>query len=363
MYFSEAFSIQAADQYEWFDPILERDSRVFVDPFAVFADTDEQWRQEHDTIIEYFHKAFETLARSNLRPTHQFYKRTLVLMTFPEPREFRLGYGANHPDGSGSGPGLARLVVAAMVQAIQRGLEDMRHFEELGILIEGINKDRISDITCNLLKPRLIKYTQEACRSLDLPMQTSRLKHSVYNELRWRWEDAEQLVPVDPVSGRPILLIPRRFLAELPTINEFDFEDTVLRDDLNLDISTNVRKADIVNLARRNPEALRAWVIRREVYGPRRYDVALDPKFLVKWQKVAKAAVEAEPLDLENGIESDPEMRRVPTAPMTEEECKHHGPGRTDDRGTITLPGQIRSHRLGHEERQRWTSWPVNVCP
>ena len=138
MYFAEAFGISNADQYEWFNPILEIDSPLFVDPFAIFADKDAAWRHAHEEIMEYFHNAFEILARSDFRKSHQYYKRTLVLIEFPEPKEFRLGYASKSADGSGSGPGLARLIVEAMTLAIRHGLEDIRHFEELGILVEGI---------------------------------------------------------------------------------------------------------------------------------------------------------------------------------------------------------------------------------
>jgi hypothetical protein len=231
-------------------------------------------------------------------------------MEFPEPKEFRLGYANKGADGSGSGPGLARLVVAAMGEAIKRGLEDMRHFEELGVLIEGINKDRIGDITCNLLKPQLIEYTQNICHSYDIPLHNKSLKHSAFNKMRQRWEDGEHLVPADPASGDPILLIPWRFLAELPKINAFDFEDTALRDDLNLNISSNVRKPDIIRLARRNPEVLRRWVTAQEASTPTPYDVKKDPKLIVKWQKIAGSAVQAEPLRSANAISTEEDLMR-----------------------------------------------------
>ena len=162
--FQRRFPDPFSRDYEWFDPILEIDTPPFVDPFNIFADHDESWRQAHDTIIDHFHSAFETLAQSGMRRTHQLYQRVLTLMESPEPPEFRLGYASKSADGSGTGPGLARLIVGAMGEAIARGLEDMRHFEELGILVGGINRDRISDITCNLLKPRLITYTQGSLR-------------------------------------------------------------------------------------------------------------------------------------------------------------------------------------------------------
>jgi hypothetical protein len=295
VYFSELFRVWNPEQYEWFDPILEIDCPLFVDPFAIFADRDAAWRDAHDEIIAYFHDAFEMLAKSGLRKGHQYYNRTLSLMEFPEPKEFRLGYAGKGSDGAGSGPGLARRIVESMTYAIKNGLQDIRHFEVLGILVEGINKDRISDITCNLLKPRFITYTQEVCRSFDIPMSECRIRHSAYNELRSRWDDKEHEVPVDPVSGRPVLLVPKRFLAELPKMNDFDFADTSLRDDLNLDISKNVKKSEIVRLARRTPELLREWTSRQEQTEFVPYDVDADPKLIVQWQRVAKAIVQDAP--------------------------------------------------------------------
>src|SRR6185437_4053863 len=127
MYFSEVFRIKNSKQYDWFDPILEIDSPLFVDPFAIFADRDEKWRNAHEEIVAYFHDAFEILAQSGLRKNHQYYKRALSLMEFPEPEEFRLGYAGKGARGAGSGPGFAARIVESMVHAIKNGMQDMRH--------------------------------------------------------------------------------------------------------------------------------------------------------------------------------------------------------------------------------------------
>ena len=293
VYFSEVFRIENSRQYEWFDPILEIDSPLFVDPFAIFADREERWRNAHEEIIAYFHDAFEILAQSGLRKSHQYYKRVISLMEFPEPEEFRLGYASKGTRGAGSGPGFAARIAESMALAIENGMQDIRHFEVLGVLVEGINCDRISDITCNLLKPHFISYTQEVCRTFSLPMQNMRLRHSAYNELRMRWEDGEFEVPVDPASGRPVLLVPKRFLSELPKMTEF-IADTSLRDDLNLDISKNVKKSEIVKLARHAPEAIRNWELRQEQTQFIPYDVDTDPKLIVQWQRIAKEILQGE---------------------------------------------------------------------
>ncbi|MFJ5706979.1 hypothetical protein [Streptomyces sp. NPDC093105] len=299
MYFSERFHIEYEAEFDWFDPILENDTLLFVDPFLVFADADAEWRQAYDEMMDYFQSAFKLLARSKLNPEHQYFKRTLSLMEFPEPREFRLGFASKSSEGSGSGPGLAAKVVEAMSQAIRRGMDDIEHFEELGILVPGINKDRISDITCNLLKPRLIKYTQDICHAFDVPMEARKIRHSHYDEMRSRWMDAAHLVPVDPETDKPILLVPKRFLRELPTLSSDswgDFLDTSLRDDLNIKISQGMKKDEIIALARTHPDAVRRWVQYIQEHGSSAYDVDADPMLHVNWQRLAREAVNTSPI-------------------------------------------------------------------
>ncbi|WP_159103034.1 hypothetical protein [Streptomyces sp. FR-008] len=307
MYFSERFQLKYKPEFDWFDPILENDTLLFVDPFLVFSDKDEDWRQAYGEMMSYFQSAFTLLASSKLNPQHQYYRRTLSLMEFPEPREFRLGFASKGAAGAGSGPGLARKVVEAMTQAVRRGIKDIEHFEELGILVSGINRDLISDITCNLLKPRLIKYTQDVCRDHDVPMELRQIRHSFYDDMRTRWMDSEHLVPVDPETNRPILLVPKRFLRELPTLSSNswgDFLDTSLRDDLNIKISRGMKKEEIVEIARKHPEVLREWISSWQESGSSPYDVDADPMLHIGWQRIAREATEQNPLrvpEISNG--------------------------------------------------------------
>jgi hypothetical protein len=82
------------------------------------------------------------------------YKKTVDLMLFPEPKEFGLGFVSKGNRGSGTGRGFAKRIVRSMAIAIERGLQDLHHFEELGLLVDKIGRDRISDIACNVLKAR-----------------------------------------------------------------------------------------------------------------------------------------------------------------------------------------------------------------
>src|SRR5690606_27578532 len=55
-----------------------------------------------------------------------------------------------------------------------------RHFEEIQLFIDGINKDRISDIACNFIKSHLVDYTQAECREHGIPVETVEIAN-VYN--------------------------------------------------------------------------------------------------------------------------------------------------------------------------------------
>src|SRR5947208_3374376 len=130
MLFSEQFQITRSPEDDWFDPILDTDTTLFVDPFLMFRDRTEAWAGAHDELIEHFNRCFHLIAEGNRNPASIPYKKALALLAFPEPREFCLGYTDSGTGGAGGGPRYAKLIAEAMVAAINRGLTNLSHFEE-----------------------------------------------------------------------------------------------------------------------------------------------------------------------------------------------------------------------------------------
>lgn len=299
MYFSESVGIDYQPEYDWFDPVLDTDTPLFVDPFLIFKDVTPEWSDAHSRLIAYFQDAFEMLAPAYNSPAAQRYKRTETMMTFPEPREFGLGFVAEGQAGSGSGKGLAAKIVEAMGEAIERGLQDLHHFEELGLLVPGIGRDRISDITCNVLKPRFIAYTQRVCDELSIPMQHVEVSSAELDPVRRRRTAVVHKLPINKLTGRPIVLTPKRFLRELPTLNSNDwwhFAEPELRSDFNLEISLNVDKEEIIRLARAHADSVRRWSEAREDVDPWPYNVDRDPAGVHNWVRKGREIAFAQPL-------------------------------------------------------------------
>jgi hypothetical protein len=301
VYFSEAFSVIRSELDDWFDPLLEVDTQLFVDPFLLFAEESGFWQDSGDRMAAHFQNGFEVLAGHQDSLGSLQYKKTVQLMLFPEPREFGLGFVGKGTGGAGTALGFAKRIVEAMAFAIRRGLVNLDHFEELGLLVDRIGRDRISDITCNILKYKFIEYTQEICQRHGIETFEFKVPHGRFDTVRNRWDSAKVELPKNPENGRFILLTPSRFLRELPTLNAADwwnYVEPTLRDDLSLDIGSRLSKKKIIEIARQNIDLIRSWSEARESQAPDPYDVERDPVGLHNWQLVTRERSSIMPIEM-----------------------------------------------------------------
>lgn len=94
-----------------------------------------------------------------------------------------------------------------------------RHFEEIQFFVDGISKDRISDIACNFLKSFLIDFTIDECNRLGLPRQAASIPN-LYDYRKNAFERADGIeLPFNPETGEPLILVPKRWLRFSPWIS------------------------------------------------------------------------------------------------------------------------------------------------
>jgi hypothetical protein len=311
---SVEFGISRTASDDWFDPILDADTELFVDPFLIFREKSAFWKGAHTRLINHFDQAFHLIAEGNLNPQSIPYKKALALLVFREPRELCLGYTAQGTAGLGSGFGYAEAIGEAISDAIQRGLKHPRHFEELGILNQGIGPDRISDITCTILKATLVDYTRTIAQRHSLPVSKHHVFAASFDNQRMSWENPEVEVPTNPCNGGPLLFVPERFLRDLPVLNAEEWwnyhESERLRNDLNYEILGNVNKETIIAAARQNPESVREWTIRKEGEAASGYDFQSDPKGVWQWDQASVTFVKNNPLVLASA-KTQEEFRQI----------------------------------------------------
>lgn len=299
MRFSEVLGIERSDEDDWFDPHLRVDTKLFIDPLLLLQAGGE-WAQAHGELIAHFVHCYGLVAKA-ASSTSVSAKAARRLLTFPEPYELGLGYSAAGTRGSGAGDRFAARMADGIAVAIAAGLKRPEHIEEVGILNEGIGADRISDATANVIKARLIAYTQGVARRHQVPLEKHRVRHARVTLDSARWHDEDVDLPTNPFTGLPVILVPEFLLNRLPTLNADDWFDSHFNDDvrlaMNLKVGQAVPKSRIVEWARLHPDRVRDWAraqtSRTDLIG---YDFGADPLGVVQWDKEPARYAAANPL-------------------------------------------------------------------
>ncbi len=305
MKFSEAFNVKQQADDTWFDPILNLDSKLFIDPFLIYSQQIEFFEDAHDDIITIFNKAYMLISRVAGDSSHNSWKKASNILLFPEAQEFCIGYATANQTGSGTGRGFSKLMCEAIWESIEAGIQEIKHFEEIGILREGIGADRISDITASILKYRFIKYTESVCKKHQIPTNALRYDHGVYNDQYTRWMPLEANLPRNPCTGAPVILTPKKFLRDLPTISADTFwgycrenENEQIRTDFSIDISQGVKKSDIIRFAKEHPAIRQKYISAIEKQRPDPYDLEKDKNGVFGWYEASKVYCKKSPVSV-----------------------------------------------------------------
>lgn len=225
-------------------PFLDEDIPLYLDPFLLWRSPSQQDQTLHTGLVNSFNYQNWLLRKGREDEA----LRNLIIAS--ECDEVGFGLSAKRK-GKRIGVGTAREILALFRHVPEIGFT---HFEEIQLYVDGISKDRVSDMACNFLKSFLIDYTIEQCLKLGIPRVKVRLK-TLHNYKEQRFiPDVEVDLPVNPESGAPILLVPKRWLRHVPWINFDDY------------FATSCPKDDVVN-RQGSDERVQVLLYNRDNYG------------------------------------------------------------------------------------------------
>jgi hypothetical protein len=144
-----------------------------------------------------------------------------LLSVLSEPNETHLGYSSDRSRGRGMGIERARSLHYKLKnsRAVTTGL--VADLEETALFIENINVDVISDITTNIIRGPLIKFTQDMCRYYGIPLVERAGAKRTWNPRMRRWEAKAFDLPVG--THGPIILIPKSIVRQKSIMNADDY--------------------------------------------------------------------------------------------------------------------------------------------
>lgn len=303
------------------DPILDVDTRLFIDPALLRVTTVPELADSYASVTGHFSDAVRIV--KNIRePNDRMWRAADKLLTFPEIGGLSIGYASKGTSGSGMGSKFRSQLLGTITEIVRAGVDDPTIFELVGIFEEGIGPDRISDMIAKIIGSDLIRFTQRVCSDCGIPMEAFKIDSL----------GVEEDLPVNPLTGRALILVPREILRDLPVAADYaaisyvsQFNET-LRQEFNASIGQALGNATVKEHKQklresfvRFPEVLEEVIKAYQAAVPTKYDFEGDPKGEVIWYRASKALPDAAPLSLE--LPPEPTVEAVMA--VVEKICNH----------------------------------------
>jgi hypothetical protein len=177
------------------------DTPVFISPKALTMLPSEFGDESVHAIQSFFKTILELIREGRNSDAER------LLRSLREPNETRFGLSKGKARGRAIGSRSAHDVWEALSksEAAKSGL--LEDLEDTVLMIEGVDVDIVSDITTNIIREPLIRYTQRMCDQYSIPMEGDVDSGPLWNARDKVWYS--QFVQLPIVSRERLLLVPK----------------------------------------------------------------------------------------------------------------------------------------------------------
>lgn len=246
----------AQENVDFAIPFLEEDIPLSLDPFLLWKSPSQQDNTLHTGLVNSFNHLGQLIRKGRKDEA----RRTLVALS--ECEEVGLGFSETRA-GKRIGEKTATEILRMFESIPKLTTGGFIHFEEIQLLVDGVSKDRVSDIACNYLMSFLIDFTIDQCQKFAIPMQDAVLP-AIYNYRFNRLDEKQKAkLPTSPATGHPMVLVPKRWLRAIPWLN---FDDYITNHYLK-EVATDGAEANrvaVLNYNRDHYDCVRAYSANKE---------------------------------------------------------------------------------------------------
>ncbi len=202
MRISEIFGLgKTQAELDFVDIDVTRDLPLFLDPFFLGLRKDKWSTEATLTLRSFFQKLIDLIRNGDEDNAKALFDY------LHEENSTCLGMSVGEPGGKGVGQGDSLKIYENILKskAIQTGL--IQDIQDNILFVDYFGKDKLSDMTTNIIKSHLIEYTIAQCNLHNIPVT-----NNIPTGFFWSRQDEQwitQYSSVLVINGKPILLVPK----------------------------------------------------------------------------------------------------------------------------------------------------------
>ena len=196
-----------------FDLVLNKDAPYFINIKRLAVSSEKEFADSYAKIQEFFRQIYKLLSKAKDKDS-RLYKEAENRFQLHEINNLGLGYSKGI-NGNAFGKELIKNIVSDAKEIIDAGNSDLELFELIGLFTDKVGPDRLSDMYSNLILGDIREYTLNKYKVLGIS------KENFPNE------KFEEGFLINPYKKKPVLLLPKSILQDLPIAEEWEDVDYV----------------------------------------------------------------------------------------------------------------------------------------
>lgn len=290
-----------------FNPILNCDTKLFVEPLLLKSSTSQIIRDAFNYYKNFFAELLVLLRCVKVMDSSDIaWREAKRRVCFPEYKFTCIGYGSGTISGSGSGVWLNDKILRTAKEIINLAEGNPHIFLLLPLLEEGVGADIISDMVQNIIDEHICEYTVEVMNKLGLEGTHEHRAKTVTGEIKL------YKLLYNTYHNCPIKLLPSDILLDLPLADIFPdwLEEQAninqeMRSQINkligltwLETTKAEKKENLLDLIKKDKDFFLAVLSALQNSTFEHYDLEKDYQGLYRWLEDSKKFINVENLNL-----------------------------------------------------------------
>ncbi len=216
---------------DFVDVDVHTDVPVYIDPTAIRHQTG-PWAETCVVALQSFFQALIDAIKAGDKPA-----QTELIYPLVEPNETHLGQSVGDSRGRSLG---TRAKADELIASLSKSKAVVSGFlvdlEDAALMVEGIDKDIISDITTCVIRRQLIAYTKKQCQMHSIPME-KQMSGPIWDGSKWVNEE----VNLPRANEDKLLLVPKSIVRVKLTVDKGRYYRGYLRPYFEEEVLANPR--------------------------------------------------------------------------------------------------------------------------